>query len=50
MNKMDLADIIEVDPRIIVEDAKRIAPHTSLVLTDAKHGEGLEGLMGHLGL
>ncbi|MCK4717785.1 MAG: hydrogenase nickel incorporation protein HypB [Thermoplasmata archaeon] len=50
VNKLDLADVVEVDPRIILKDAKRIAPHTPVMLTDAKHGEGLEELLSCLGL
>lgn len=50
VNKMDLADIVEVDPRKILSDAERLAPHVPVVLTDAKHGEGLEELMARMGL
>ncbi len=45
INKIDLSEIVEVDPDIIIADAKKIAPHTKVILTDAKHGEGLEELI-----
>lgn len=50
INKIDLSEIIEVDPQIIINDAEKIAPHTKIVLTDAKHGKGLEELIDNLGL
>lgn len=45
INKIDLSEIIEVDPQIIIKDAERIAPHTKIILTDAKHSKGLDELI-----
>lgn len=42
INKIDLAEIMEVDTKRIISDAKAVNPHTKICLTDAKHGEGLE--------
>ena len=50
INKIDLAEYVEVDPNIIVADAKRINPNAMVILTDAKHGKGLEELAKALGL
>jgi hydrogenase nickel incorporation protein HypB len=50
INKIDLADVVEVDVNVIKSDAARIAPHTKLITTDAKHGVGLDGLLSELGL
>ena len=49
INKIDLAEIIEVDPQRIVEDYRRVNPHGRAVLTDAKHGRGVEELLSVLG-
>jgi hydrogenase nickel incorporation protein HypB len=50
VNKIDLADIMEVDTERIVSDAKEVNPHTSICLTDAKHGEGIGELMSLLNI
>jgi hydrogenase nickel incorporation protein HypB len=50
VNKIDLADIMEVDIERIVKDARNINPHTKICLTDAKHGEGIEEFMSVLGI
>ena len=50
VNKIDISEAVEVDIGVILEDAKRICPHTPLVQTDAKHGAGFDELMQALGL
>jgi hydrogenase nickel incorporation protein HypB len=50
INKIDLADIMEVDTQRITEDAKSVNPHTKMCLTDAKHGDGIDELIMHLGI
>jgi hydrogenase nickel incorporation protein HypB len=50
INKIDLSEVIEVDPKVITADAEKIAPHTKVVLTDAKHGDGIEELIASLEL
>ncbi len=50
INKIDLASFVEVDINILIADAKRITPHTEVILTDAKHGKGVEKLAKALGL
>jgi hydrogenase nickel incorporation protein HypB len=50
INKIDLSEVVEVDPKIIIADAERIAPHTKVISTDAKHGEGIEELISSLEL
>ena len=50
VNKIDLAPYMDIDLERIREDAGRIAPHTPVFFTDAKHGKGLDEVMGALGL
>lgn len=50
INKTDLAGAMEVDPQVLVKDALKINPHSRIVLTDAKHGVGMDRLMKALGL
>jgi len=50
INKVDLSEAIEVDPQILVNDARRINPGAAVVLTDAKHENGVEELMEKMGL
>ena len=50
INKVDLAEIIEVDPQILVSDAARVAPGKPVILTDAKRGRGVEELMAEMGI
>jgi hydrogenase nickel incorporation protein HypB len=45
INKIDLAEIMEVDTQRIVDDANSASPHTKICLTDAKHGEGIDDLI-----
>jgi hydrogenase nickel incorporation protein HypB len=50
INKIGLAQIMEVDPEVLAGDANRIAPHVPVVLTDARLGTGLESLLKAMGL
>ena len=49
INKIDLAEIVGVDPQRIVEDYRKVNPHGRAVLTDAKSGRGVEELISALG-
>jgi len=48
INKIDLAEIVEVDVNVISSDANKVAPHTKLLMTDAKHKEGIDELYSKL--
>jgi len=50
INKVDLANVIEVDPKILVRDANRLRPRAPIFLTDAKHGKGVPELMKAMGI
>jgi len=50
INKVDLASAIEVDPQILVRDLLRIRPGAKYVLTDAKHGKGVDELLALMGI
>lgn len=50
INKIDLAEAMQVDPKIIERDANRINPGAEVVLMDARHGKGLEELVQALEL
>ncbi|MEM3396989.1 MAG: hydrogenase nickel incorporation protein HypB [Thermoplasmata archaeon] len=50
LNKKDLAGYVDVDMNVIISDYKRILPHKKILLTDAKHGEGIDELMKEMGL
>ncbi|MCD6111183.1 MAG: hydrogenase nickel incorporation protein HypB [Thermoplasmata archaeon] len=50
INKIDLAEVMEVDPRTIERDILRIKPSIKCIRTDAKHVQGVDQLMGALGL
>ncbi|MCX8174027.1 MAG: hydrogenase nickel incorporation protein HypB [Thermoplasmata archaeon] len=50
LNKKDLAGYVDVDPNVVISDYKRIVPHKKILLTDAKHGEGIDELMKEMGL
>lgn len=50
INKIDLAEIMEVDTNRIISDAKEVNPHTKICLTDAKHGEGIQELISALNI
>lgn len=48
INKIDLAEVVEVDVDVIAADAAKVAPHTTLLKTDAKHGLGIDKLLQEL--
>jgi len=50
VNKIDLAEAMEVDPRSLAEDARRANPNAKIVLMDARHEKGLDDLAKALGL
>jgi len=50
INKVDLAKIIEVDPKILIRDANRIRPKAPIYLTNAKSGQGVPDLMKAMGI
>jgi hydrogenase nickel incorporation protein HypB len=50
INKIDLARIIEVDPKILIRDANRIRPNAPIFLTNAKSGLGVPELMKAMGI
>ncbi len=50
INKIDLAQAMEVDPRILERDARRANPGAAVIMMDARHGKGLEDLVKALGL
>jgi hydrogenase nickel incorporation protein HypB len=50
INKIDLAEIMEVDLQRISVDAKNVNPHTKICRTDAKHGVGIDELISHLNI
>jgi len=50
INKVDLAKIIEVDPKILIRDANKIRPKAPLFLTNAKSGQGVPDLMKAMGI
>jgi hydrogenase nickel incorporation protein HypB len=50
VNKIGLAQIMEVDVNVLKADAARINPHVPVVLTDARQCIGLEDLLKAMGL
>ncbi len=50
INKIDLASAVEVDPQVLVSDARKVNSRAPVVLMDAKHGKGLGELRIALGL
>ncbi len=50
INKIGLAQIMEVDPETLRKDAGHINPHLPVVMTDAKLGTGLGDLICKMGL
>jgi hydrogenase nickel incorporation protein HypB len=50
INKIDLAEIMEVNIQRIAEDAKNVNPHSKICLTDAKHGIGIDDLISQLNI
>ena len=50
INKVDLADAMQVDPKILERDAKRTNPAAKIVMMDARHAKGLDELEKALGI
>lgn len=50
INKTDLAETMEVDPAVLRNDAKALGTKAPVIETDAKHGQGIDGLMDALQL
>ncbi|HXK37326.1 MAG TPA: hydrogenase nickel incorporation protein HypB [Candidatus Paceibacterota bacterium] len=50
INKVDLAQAMEVDPKILERDAKRTNPGAKIIMMDARHGKGMDDLVKALGL
>ncbi len=50
VNKVDLAEFVEVDPEGIMDDYRRINPHGAILLTAAKRGEGISALIEEMEL
>ena len=50
INKVDLAGAVDVDPQVLVNDARRVNGKAPILLTDAKHGKGMDELERALGL
>jgi len=50
VNKIDLAEAVDVDPRRIMADFQAINPHAPIVLTDARREHGIDKLMAALGI
>jgi hydrogenase nickel incorporation protein HypB len=50
INKVDLREVMDVDPEKMLRDALDINPSIKVVLTSAKTGEGIDELIDVLGL
>jgi len=50
INKIDLADAMEVDPMVLQKDAKALGTKAIIIQTDARHGRGIVELMDALEL
>jgi len=50
INKVDLAQAMEVDPKILERDARRTNPGAKIIMMDARHGKGVDELVKALGL
>jgi hydrogenase nickel incorporation protein HypB len=50
INKIDLADAMQVDPKVLERDARRINPAAKVILMDARKGVGMDALIAALGL
>ena len=50
INKVDLAQAMEVDPKILERDARRVNPGAKIIMMDARHGKGIGELVAALGL
>ena len=50
INKVDLADAMEVDPDSLATDARRTNPNAKVVIMNARQGKGIDDLAEALGL
>lgn len=50
VNKIDLADAVNVNPRIIVADYAQLNPHGKVILADVFHNRGINALLQALKL
>ena len=50
INKMDLSPAVEIDVDAIEEDIKRVKPGIDILRTSCKFGQGIEEVVGSLGL
>jgi len=50
INKIDLADAMQVDPGVLEKDARKINPSAKMVIMDARHERGVDELLSALGL
>jgi hydrogenase nickel incorporation protein HypB len=50
INKMDMAEAMELDPKTLERDARELGSKAKVVYTDAKHGDGIDDLMRALEL
>jgi len=50
INKVDLAQAMEVDPKILERDARRTNPAAKIIMMDARRGKGMDELARALGL
>ncbi|MCK4444126.1 MAG: hydrogenase nickel incorporation protein HypB [Thermoplasmata archaeon] len=50
INKVDLAEAMEVNPGVLENDAKALGTKSLVIRTDARHGQGIEQLMVALNL
>jgi hydrogenase nickel incorporation protein HypB len=50
VNKVDLAEAMEVDPNSIADDARKANPNARIVTMDARRGKGIDALLDALGL
>lgn len=50
VNKIDLSEIVGVDPEKIVSDFRKVNPGGTIVLTDCLSGRGMETVIEYLGI
>jgi len=50
INKVDLSEAMEVDPKVLERDARRTNPGAKIIMMDARRGKGMEELVRALGL
>jgi hydrogenase nickel incorporation protein HypB len=50
INKVDLSEAMEVDPKILERDARRTNPGAKIIMMDARRGKGMDELVRALGI